>query len=243
MCRYERRKAAAAGSAGRRTAGPGRSPSFGRTGAGPGRRRGAGRGRSWPPEPTLEELLAQLDELCGLDRVKKDVKSLINLVKVRKLRATVVLPVPGLPMNTRCRDMGGTGRPASSRSLRTFTRLAQAAPQKAGPAAPKGEDKPPEEPEPTLEELLAQLDELCGLHSVVLAQVLEEGGGLEEVEVGHPGGHLPVQGGGDLMAGGVDGVVELHMPGGDGAGAVRLPHPQGVLAEVAVRDQKSVVQP
>ena len=72
------------------------------------------------------------------------------------------------------------------------------------------------------------------LHSVVLAQVLEEGGGLEEVEVGHPGGHLPVQGGGDLMAGGVDGVVELHMPGGDGAGAVRLPHPQGVLAEVAV---------
>ena len=35
------------------------------------------------PEPTLEELLAQLDELCGLDKVKKDVKSLINLVKVR----------------------------------------------------------------------------------------------------------------------------------------------------------------
>ena len=38
------------------------------------------------PEPTLEELLAELDGLCGLDKVKKDVKSLINLVKVRKLR-------------------------------------------------------------------------------------------------------------------------------------------------------------
>ena len=38
------------------------------------------------PEESLEELLAELDGLCGLDRVKKDVKSLINLVKVRKLR-------------------------------------------------------------------------------------------------------------------------------------------------------------
>ena len=35
----------------------------------------------------------------------------------------MVLPVPGLPRNTRCRDMGGTGRPASSRRRRTFTRL------------------------------------------------------------------------------------------------------------------------
>ena len=32
------------------------------------------------PEQTLEELLAELDGLCGLDKVKQDVKSLINLV-------------------------------------------------------------------------------------------------------------------------------------------------------------------
>lgn len=32
-------------------------------------------------------------------------------------RATVVLPVPGLPMNTMCRDMGGTGRPFSLRRV------------------------------------------------------------------------------------------------------------------------------
>ena len=38
------------------------------------------------PEPTLEELLAELDSLCGLAKVKEDVKSLINLVKVRRLR-------------------------------------------------------------------------------------------------------------------------------------------------------------
>ena len=38
------------------------------------------------PEPTVDELMAQLDELCGLTQVKADVKSLINLVKVRKLR-------------------------------------------------------------------------------------------------------------------------------------------------------------
>ena len=38
-----------------------------------------------PPEK-LEDLLSELDSLCGLDKVKRDVKSLINLVKVRRLR-------------------------------------------------------------------------------------------------------------------------------------------------------------
>ena len=48
------------------------------------------------PEPSLEELLAQLDELCGLERVKKDVKSLINLVKVRRRPACPCLPCPSI---------------------------------------------------------------------------------------------------------------------------------------------------
>jgi len=43
--------------------------------------------------PTLEELLAELDGLCGLAKVKEDVKGLINLVKVRKLRQEAGLPV------------------------------------------------------------------------------------------------------------------------------------------------------
>ena len=46
------------------------------------------------PAPSLEELLSELDSLCGLEKVKKDVKSLINLVKVRKMRQEHGLPVP-----------------------------------------------------------------------------------------------------------------------------------------------------
>ena len=41
----------------------------------------------------------QLDELVGLDEVKKDVKSLINLIKVRKLRQENDLPVPPMSKN------------------------------------------------------------------------------------------------------------------------------------------------
>ena len=51
------------------------------------------------PQPTLEDLLSQLDELCGLETVKKEVRGLINLVKVRRLREEAGLPTPPLSLH------------------------------------------------------------------------------------------------------------------------------------------------